>query len=111
MHGVKKFTHLVGDVVVVALVASADVVDLSCSAGVVDQVDSLAVVKHVEPVADVLAVTVDRDILTVDRFTDDGRDEFLVMLLRTVVVRAVGDEGVHAVGVVVAADDHVASSF
>ena len=68
-------------------------------------------VLHVEPISDVEAVAVDGDGLTLGHAGDDQGDELLRVLSRSVVVGAVGGDGVQPVGVVVSADQVVAASL
>src|SRR3989338_267869 len=89
------------DLVVIALIASADVIDFSTTSAVIDQIDPFAVITHKEPVTDVFTVTVYGDILTRESFADDSWDQFFVMLFGTVVVRAVGDNGVHPISMMI----------
>ena len=58
-----------------------------------------AVILDVQPVADVAAVAVDRQRPAVERVQDHQRNQLLRKLVRTVVVRAVGDQRRQAVGV------------
>ena len=93
------------------LVAAADAVGFAGSAAQQGLPEGLRVVGHVEPVADVHAVAIDGDGLARRRLVDDDGDEFLGELSRAVGVRSVRDDGVEAVGLVVAADEQVAGGF
>ena len=92
---------------VVAFVMATDVVGLARAARVEHEVDGLAVVEHVQPVADVRTVAVHRDAFFFQAFGNDDRDELFEVLLGAVVVGAVGGGHVHAVGVVIGANDEV----
>ena len=70
-----------------------------------------AVVADVEPVAHVHAITINGDGAALDHTLDDDGDEFFRMLAWAVVVRAAGDDGRQAVGVVIATHEHVARGF
>ena len=98
----------VDDVDVLPLVEAADVVCVSHLALMEDKVDGTCVVLHVEPVADVEALAVDGKRLAMADIVDEERDELLRELVRTIVVRAVGHDGRHAVGVVESAYEMVA---
>ena len=104
---VKEFTDFVDNLQVVSFVVSTDVVGFSAFTLVVDEVDGFAVIQYIEPVPDVGACAIDGDGFFCKTFADDGRDEFLSMLLGSIVVGAVASGDVHAVGVVVCPDDVV----
>ncbi len=64
-----------------------------------------AVVVHVQPVADIRAVAVDGQRFAVECVQDHQRDQFFGELKRSVVVRAVGDERLQIVGVMIRAHE------
>lgn len=64
-------------------------------------------VEDIEPVPDVGSGAIDGDGLFSKAFTDDCRDEFLGMLLGSIVVGAVAGGDIHAIGVMVCPDDMV----
>ena len=90
------------------LVESADVVGLGHLAAMENQVDGPCVVLDVEPVADVLAFAVDGQRPAVADVVDEQRNQLLRELIGTVVVRAVGHQRRHAVGVVIGPHEMVA---
>ena len=99
------------DVDVLPFVEAADVVCLGNPAVVEDHVDGAGMVLDVQPVTDVLPLAVDGKRLAVADVVDEKRDELLRKLIRPVVVRAVGHDGRHAVGVMERADKVVARRF
>lgn len=72
-----------------------------------DGPDSGGVVFGVNPVADVLAVSVELRADAAQNVGDLPRNELLDMLVGSVVVRAVGYGGFHAIGAMPGADEHV----
>ena len=99
-HPVHRVDQHLDDVDVLPLVEAADVVGVAHLALVEDEVDGAGVILDIEPVAHVLALAIDRQRLAVTDIVDEQGDELLWELVRTVVVRAVGDHGGHPVGVV-----------
>ena len=96
------------EVDVLPLVEAADVVGLGYFAAVEDEVDGTGVVLDEEPVAHVLALAVDRQRLAVADVVDEQRYQLLGELVGAVVVRAVGHQSRHAVGVVICTHEVVA---
>ena len=108
---VEEHTDRPDDLEVRLFVVSAHVVALARSALVKDEVDRSAMIAHPEPVAYVPARSVDGNRLVRETLADHGGDEFLVVLPRTVVVRAVRDRDVHPVGAGVGFDQQVGRSL
>ena len=96
------------EVNVFPLVEAADVVGVGYLSLVEDEVDGARVVLHEEPVAHVLSLAVYGQRFAVADVVDEERNQFLRELIGAVVVRAVGHDGRHAVGVVVGAHEVVA---
>ena len=96
---------------VLPFVESADIVGFGDAAFVEDQVDGAGVVFDVEPVADVLAAAVDGQRTAFPYVVDEERNQLLGKLVGPVVVRAVGHQRRHAVGVVESTDEVVAAGF
>ena len=94
-----------GDVVPLAI--SPDEVGLPHPALREDVPDGRGVVLGVDPVADVLALSVELGADAVDYVGDLPGDELLHVLVGAVVVGAVGDRGVQAVGAGPCAHEHV----
>ena len=94
-----------GDVVLLPI--GADEVGLPHAALGEDVPHRGAVVLGVDPVADVLALPVELGADAVDDVRDLPGDELLHVLVGAVVVGAVGDRGVQAVGAGPCADQHV----
>ena len=76
-----------------------------------DQVYCPGVVLDEEPVADVFTPAIDRKWLAMAYIVDEQWNKLFRELVRTVVVRAVGDYGRHAVGVVIGADEMVGAGL
>ena len=104
---VHSLDHDLDQVDVLPFVEASYIIGLGYPAFVEDQVDRPCMVLDVEPVTHVLALAIDRKRLAVTDVVDEQRDEFLRELVRTVVVRAVGHDGRHAVGVVIGSDKMV----
>ena len=85
---------------VLPLVETADIVSLSYLSVVENQVNRTCVVHYVEPVPHILSASIDRERLAVTYIVDEQRNELFRELVRTIVVRAVCDNGRHAVSVV-----------
>ena len=100
--------YYLDDVDVLPFVKAADVVGLGNLALVENEVDGACVVNHVEPVAHVFALAVNGERLAMADIVDEQRNQLFRELIRSVVVRAVGDDGRHAVCVVECADKVVA---
>ena len=92
---------------VVLLAICSDEVGLPHAALREDVPDGRGVVLGVDPVADVLALPVELGAHAVDDVGDLPGDELLHVLVRAVVVGAVGDRGAQAVGAGPGADQHV----
>lgn len=90
---------------------ATDVVGFACFAFVQYKPKGVCMVLDIEPIADVFAIAIDRNWFFVEEALDDNGDEFFWELVRAIVIGAVGDDGVHAVGVVVGTDHHVAGGF
>ena len=98
-----------GDVVLLAV--GADEVGLPHAALREDVPDGRGVVLGVDPVADVLALPVELGADAVDDVGDLPGDELLHVLVRAVVVGAVGDRGAQAVGAGPGAHEHVGAGL
>ena len=96
------------DIYVLPLVESADIVCVGNLALVEDKVDGACMVFYEQPVANVLALSIDWQRFAVANVVDEQRYQFLRELIGTVVVRAVGHNDRHAVGVVECSDKMVA---
>jgi hypothetical protein len=92
-------------------VVTADVVGLAVVAACEQEPERFAMVAHVEPVADVHAIAIDGDGFAGEDTLDDDGDELFGKLKRTVVVRAICDNGGQAIGVMIGAHEHVAGGF
>ena len=108
VHGLDNNLH---DVDILPLIEAADVVSIARLALVENNIDGAGMVDHIEPVAHVLALAIDRQRLTVADIVDEEGDELLRELVGAVVVRAVGHQRGHAVGVVVGAHEVVAAGL
>ena len=95
------------DVDVLPLVETTDVVGLSDPSVMEYGVDGPCVVLDEQPVTHVLALTIDRKGFAVADVVDEQRYKLLRELVRAVVVRAVGHDGRHTIGVVVGSDEMV----
>ena len=76
-----------------------------------DKVDGTGVVYHVQPVTHVLTLAVYRQRLAVTDVVDEQRNQFFWELVRSVVVRTVGHDGGHAVGIVEDTDKMVTAGL
>ena len=103
----ERLEDLAKDGDVVPLAIGTDQVGLADAAAGQDGPDGRAVVLGVDPVTDVQAVAVELRAHPVDQIRDLARDELLHVLIRAVVVRAVGDRRPHAEGAVPRADQEV----
>ena len=88
------------DVDVLPLVKATDVVSFCYFTLMEDEVDGTGMVFYKEPVAYILSFAIDRQWLSVADIVDKERYQFLRELIRTIVVRAVGNDGWHAVCIV-----------
>ena len=96
---VHRLNHHPDEVDVLPLVEAADVVRVGHLALMENEVDGAGVVFHIQPVAHILALAIDGQRLAVADIVDEQRYQLLGELVRTVVVRAVGHDGGHTVGV------------
>ena len=85
---------------VLPLVEAAYVIGVRHPALVENEVDGAGMVFHIEPVAHVLALAIHREGLAMPNVVNEQRYQLFGELVRTVVVRTVGHDGRHAVGVV-----------
>ena len=99
------------DVDVLPLVEAADVVGFCYLAIVEDDIDGTGMVFYKKPVAHVFALAIDRQWLAVADVVNEERYQLLGELIGTVVVRAVGHDGRHAVGVVEGTHEVVAAGL
>ena len=76
-----------------------------------DQVDSTCVVDDIEPVTHILALSIDGQRLTMTDIVDEEGDQLLWELIGTIVIRAVGHQCRHPIGIVVRTDKVVAGSL
>ena len=97
------------DVDVLPLVEASDVVGLGYLAVVEYHVDGTGMVFNIESVAHVLAFAVHWQWLAVTDVVDEKGNQLLGELIGSIIVRAVGDDGWHAVGVVERTDEVVAA--
>ena len=65
-----------------------------------DNVNSTSMIHYIQPVAYVLALTIYREKLAVTNVVDEEWNQLLRKLVRTIVVRAVGHDSGHTVGIV-----------
>ena len=103
--------HYFDDVDVLPLVEASDVVGLGDLALVEDKVDGAGMVFYIQPVAHVFALAIHRQRLAVTDVVDEQRNQFFRELVRSVVVRAVGHDGGHAVGIVEGTDKMVTAGL
>ena len=89
------------DVDVLPLVEATDVVGFSYFAVMEEEVDGTGMIFYKEPVAHVLAFAIDREWLAVANVVDEERYQLLRELIGSVVVRAVGHDGRHAIGIMI----------
>ena len=99
------------DLLVVLLAVGADEVGLADAALLNDVPHGVVVVQDMDPVAHVLTGAVEPGALPVDEVGDLAGDELLDVLVGPVVVRAVGDRGLHAEGAHPGAHEQVASGL
>ena len=96
---------------VLPLVEAADVVGFSNLAIVEDGVDGACVIYYIQPVTYVLTLAIDRQWLAMTDVVDEKWNQLLGELIRTIVVRAVGHDGRHAVGIVESTDEMVGTGL
>ena len=99
--------HYLDDVDVLPLVEAANVVGFGYLALMEDKVASTGMVFYKEPVANVFALAIDRKGFAVADVVDEEGYQLLRELVRTIVVRAVGHDGRHAIGIVECANKMV----
>ena len=97
---VDSLNQYLDDIDILPLVEAADVIGLASLSLMEDKIDGTCMILDIEPVAHVLTLTIDRQRLTVADIIDKERYQFLRELIRTVVVRAVGHNYRHTIGVV-----------
>ena len=76
-----------------------------------DKVDSSCMVFYEEPISHVLTLAVYWQWLAMANVVDKQRYQLLRELVRTIVVRAVGNDGRHAIGIVESTHEVVATSL
>ena len=108
---VKKVADDFYDANVRAFVMAADVVGVPCLSVLKNLPKRFGVVANIEPVANVHSVAVKRKRFTCEEVLNDYWDKLFRKLVRAIVVGAIGDDGVNAVGVVIGANQHVAGGF
>lgn len=99
------------DVDILPLVEASDIVGIAGLSLMENHIDGAGVVHHIEPVAHVFALAIDGERLAVADIVDEEGDELLRELVGAVVVRAVGHQRGHAVGVVIGAHEVVAAGL
>ena len=110
-HFVDQIADQLHDVEVGPFVVAADVVGLAGAPARQHQPQRFRVVADVEPVAHVHAVAIDGDRFARQHALNHHRDQLLRELIRPVVVRAIGDHRLQAVGVMIGAHEHVAGGL
>ena len=88
------------DVDVLPFVETSNVIGFGDLASMENQVDGTGVVYHIEPVAHVLSLPVNGERFAMTYIVDEQGYQFFRELIRTVVVRTVGHDGGHSVGIV-----------
>ena len=81
-----------------AFVTAAHIVGLPDPTALGDEVECPRVVLHEEPIANILSLAVDRQPLAGERVEDCQRNELLGVMIRPIIVRAVGYDDRQAVG-------------
>ena len=104
---IKQGADFVHDLQIRPLVVSAHVVGFARRAPMEDLINRTAMIPHPKPIANVLPGAVHGDRFVRQTFSNHDRDELLSVLPGAVVVGAVRDRRVHAVGVHVSAHKHV----
>ena len=99
------------DVDVLPFVEAADVIGLGNLAFVEDEVNGTGVVFNEQPVAHILSLAIYRQWLAMADVIDEEWNQFFRKLVRTIVVRAVGHDDRHSVGVVIGTHEVVARCF
>jgi hypothetical protein len=98
-----------GNFEITVFIIPSDIVDrgLPCSQKYFPY--SIAVILDIEPVADIGPIAVEGDCLILTEEVDTVGDEFLTILVRTVVIRAAGDDIVEAIGATIGFHEEIAS--
>ena len=99
------------DVDVLPLVEAANVVGFGYLAIMEDSIDSTCMIHYIEPVAYVLTLAINREWFAMADVVDEERYELFWELVRAIVVRAVGHDGRHAIGIVESTYEVVATSL
>ncbi len=99
------------DVNVFPLVKAADVVGVANVTVMENDIDGAGVVHHIKPISHVFSLTVNGEGFAVPNVVDEEGDQFLRELVGAVVIGAVGNEGGHAVSVMISAHKVVACGF
>lgn len=84
---------------VLPLIETSDVISFCNLTIVEDGINSAGVIFYIEPVTNVLALSIDRKRLAVADVIDAKWNELLWELLRTIIVRTVGYDCRHAIGI------------
>jgi len=108
---IQNSTDLLGDVQVHLLALATHIVGLAVDARVKNNVNGAYMIFHKEPVPHIGAGPVNGNGFSTQRLADNGGDELLIVLMGTVVIGTIGDERFHAVGMLIAAHQHVAGGL
>ena len=95
---VERVADQADDVAVVAFVAAADIIGFPNAAPLDHGHQRITMVGDVQPVTDVGPVAIDRQRLSFQCMNDHQWNQFLGVLVGTVIVRTIGYQGRHPVG-------------
>ena len=108
---VDEATNELNDIDIGPFVVAANIVGLPCPAVLEDLPESFSVITDEEPIADIHAISINWQGFAGEEVLDYDGDELLGKLVWSVIVRAVGDDRIQTVGVVIRANQHIARGF
>jgi hypothetical protein len=111
MKCIQYFTYFGSNIIIVTFVTSTDIVDFTCFTRMVYKVYAFTVVENIKPVTYIFPVSINRNRFIIERFSDNCRNQFFIMLFRAVIVGSVGNDCIHPVGMQITSDDHIAGSL
>src|SRR5690625_5024755 len=93
------------------LIVPPYIILFACSAFIKDCDKCFTMVTHIEPVPYVFPLSIDRYRFASQSRPNDRGNQLLVVLMTPIIVRAVGDDNIHSIRVVVVSNDHVTVRF
>src|SRR5699024_10156337 len=108
---IEKAADLFYQINIFPLIVATDDIGFSTAAVIKGKVKRSAMIAHVKPVAHIFSFAVHRDILPFQSSADNRGNQFLIVLMRTEVVRTIGGYHIHIISMKIGAHNKIAGGF